>query len=138
MVDDLDKFSDQEIIAKTLWGEARGEGYVGQQGVCNVIFNRAAKPRWWGLSPRTVCLHPYQFSAWNVGDPNREKLISVTEDDPIYVNCLTIAGLALCGDLADVTSGADSYKVIGTSAAWAVGITPCAFLGKHEFYRTVS
>jgi len=134
--DDLDRFSDQEIVARTLYGEARGEGYLGQQGVCNVIFNRAAKPGWWGTNPRDCALHPYQFSCWNNSDPNRSKIVAVTPEDSIYAQCYDIAGLAFSGQLDDITSGADSYQVIGTNARWAVGLNPCAIIGKQEFYKT--
>lgn len=135
--DIIDNLTDNEVIAKTMWGEARGEGYVGQQAVCNVIFNRAEKPSWWGHSPRTVCLKPYQFSCWNQSDPNRPKLMEVTADDSIYSQSLTIVRDALSGDLPDVTNGADSYCVIGTNPSWAAKLTPCATIGKHEFFRTI-
>lgn len=135
--DDLDKFSDEEIVARTLWGEARGEGYTGQQAVCNVIFNRSKKPSWWGINPRTVCLHPCQFSCWNHSDPNRSKIMEVADTDAMLAQCLGIARLAFSGTLDDITSSADSYKVVGTYAAWAIGLIPTATIGKQEFYKTV-
>ena len=48
------RWSDQvlalDTLARTLWGEARGEGRAGMQAVANVIRNRAARPGWWGRS----------------------------------------------------------------------------------------
>lgn len=134
---ELDQFSDQEIVAKTIYGEARGETHQGRIAVCNVIFNRAKTPRWWGTSPRACCLHPYQFSCWNEGDPNRVKIIAVTDEDPIYAECLGIAKVAFANDLPDVTGGADSYKVIGTLANWSKELTPCKIIGAHEFFKTI-
>lgn len=127
----------EDIIARTLWGEARGEGYSGQQAVANVICNRAALPRWWGHDEKSVCLHPYQFSCWNQDNPNRAKLIVVTDEDPIFGQCLIIASDALKGLLKDLTNGADSYRVIGTPAKWANGLTPVAAIGHHEFFKTI-
>lgn len=135
--DDLDRFSDLEIIARTIFGEARGEHYEGQQAVCSVIFNRVKKPRWWGHDARSVCLHPFQFSSWNEGDPNRAILIALKDDEPIYGQCLSIAAAGIAGTLLDLTNDADSYRRIGTPARWAEGLTPVANIGHHEFFVTI-
>lgn len=131
---DLSSFSDQEIIARTIWGESRGEGYRGQKAVCNVIFNRANKPCWWGTTPREVCLKPYQFSCWNSNDPNYLLLIGPI-NDPVYQQCMDIANMGLSNNLPDLTNGADSYEVIGLNAKWTSGLTPCAVIGHHSFYK---
>ncbi|MFL5281424.1 MAG: cell wall hydrolase [Rhodopila sp.] len=137
MDSDTDALSDQEIIAKTVYGESRGESYEGQRAVACVILNRASKPGWWGRTPREVCLCPWQFSCWNSLDPNRPIILAVSPKDPIYAQCLTIAAEALAGDLPDVTHGADSYRRMGTPASWANGLTPVATIGHHEFFVTV-
>ena len=51
-----------EIFAKTLYGEARGEGLKGIEAVACVIVNRLKKPCWWGHTIQEVCLKPAQFS----------------------------------------------------------------------------
>lgn len=138
MDNDLTQFSDQEILAKTLWGEARGEGYDGLHAVASVIMNRANRPGWWGTDARSVCLKPYQFSCWNESDPNRPKILALTtEFGGIYGNCLDLARMALSGELDDIVCGADSYEVIGTNAKWALGFIPVATVGRHEFFKTV-
>lgn len=133
---DTDQFTDQEILAKTLWGEARNQGYDGQQAVASVILNRVKLDGWRGHDIRSVCLKPYQFSCWNQSDPNRPKLMEVTEDDPIYDQCLAIAGLAINGALPDNTNGADAYQVTGTNAYWSKGLTSVAMIGDQDFYIT--
>jgi len=134
---DTDQFSDQEIVAKTLWGESRGEGHDGQQAVANVIMNRANSPRWWGNDARSVCLKPYQFSCWNENDPNRAKLMAITTDDSIYGQCLSIAGDALSGALSDLTLGSDSYCTLSSSPNWSEGLSPVITIGNHKFYKTI-
>jgi len=50
---------DRNILARTLWGEARGESLAGQVAVACVIRNRVndAKDRsWWGEGYAGVCL----------------------------------------------------------------------------------
>lgn len=133
---DTDKFSDQDIVARTIFGEARGEGYLGQQAVANVIMNRVKLDGWRGHDPRSVCLKSYQFSCWLKSDPNRSKLMAITKDDATFAQCYGIAGAAMAGDLPDITHGADSYCVTGTDAFWAKGLTPVAVIGHHSFYVT--
>jgi N-acetylmuramoyl-L-alanine amidase len=135
--DDLDKFSDQEVFAKILWGESRGEPDEGKQAVANVVMNRVKQPGWWGNGVRSVLLKPYQFSCLLNGDPNRPKLVAITAADSIYARCLDIATLAINGILDDVSGGADSYLRTGTTASWARTLKPVKIIGHHSFYRTV-
>ena len=53
--------SDLMIMAKTIWGEARGESHNGQVAVAWVIRNRAERGGWWGNTIREVCLKDQQF-----------------------------------------------------------------------------
>ena len=124
------------IVARTAWGEARGEGVDGMHGVINVIATRAANPRWWGDDFASVCLRPYQFSCWLPTDPNRAQLLAVTEEDPQFCRALALADFAMLGELNDITGGADSYFAIGSDLpAWAVGRKPTAVIGNQKFYR---
>ena len=134
---DTDQFSDQEILAKTIWGEARGEIPAGQQAVACVILNRVALNGWRGHDIRSVCLKPFQFSCWLQNDPNRTKMLEVTADsDQIYANCLDIAASAITGTLIDNTNGATSYFAASmkTPPAWANGLQPCQIIGNHLFF----
>jgi N-acetylmuramoyl-L-alanine amidase len=134
---DTDPFSDQEIIAKTAWAEARGDGNEGMTAVINVIQNRLLSGiSWWGNTFRSICLKPYQFSCWNSGDPNLAKLLAVSDDDPQYQAALSIADRAMAGDLPDITGGADSYERIGADAFWAATLTPTKTILHHNFYNT--
>jgi len=68
-----------EVLALTIWGEARGESIEGQVAVANVIMNR------WRANPSKyksvidVCLEKRQFSCWNEDDINRNKINSLAE-----------------------------------------------------------
>jgi len=135
--DEVDKFSDQEVLARTLWGENRGGGTKGMTSVANVIMNRVHSGiTWWGNSVRSVCLKPYQFSCWLASDPNRAKLLSVTDEDPAYREALFLAAEAIAGTLPDITGGATSYFAISMPKPphWSVGMTPTAEIAGQRFY----
>jgi cell wall hydrolase len=134
--DDLDQFSELEIFAKTLDGEAADQGYEGQQAVASVIMRRQALDWQKEITVRGVCLHPYQFSCWLPG-PDRTRIIAATQfNDPAYAQCLEIAQDALAERLPDNTEGADSYLVTGTQVDWIKGLTPTVVIGKHSFFIT--
>jgi spore germination cell wall hydrolase CwlJ-like protein len=128
--------SPTDILARTIWGEARGEPSGGMEAVACVIVNRAANPRWWGHDIASVCLAPWQFSCWNADDPNRSKLMAITEADPQFTEALNIAAAAVAGALPDATNGADSYADLRVChPSWAASAVPVAKIGNHTFFR---
>lgn len=135
--------SDQDILARTLYGEARGEGGGGMQAVACVVLNRQAL---WSKHPHfgdgtiaSVCLAPWQFSSWNANDPNLPKVKAVTFSDPTFAQCLQIASDAMAGLLKDVTNGATFYYVTNsTIPSWAIDKTPCVVIGHHSFFRDIA
>lgn len=143
---------DAEVLARTLWGEARGEGLIGMALVAQVILNRMRRPGWWtrqagdGVPDDTIaaaCLDPWQFSCWNAGDPNRAKLLALTDDDKIFRLARIIAGQAVAGTLgADATAGATHYMTAarrrqGWPKSWGTPKEPCAVVGRHLFYNDI-
>ncbi len=140
---DVETLSDAEVLARTLYGEARGEELAGIEAVACVILNRVAfaKSRgryWWGNSIKQVCLKPGQFSCWNEADPNRTKLLAVNPRDRAYRLCKRIASRAVTGNLPDVTEGATHYHTHAVDPYWARGHVPVAEIGNHLFYRGIS
>lgn len=134
----IDNLTSKEVLARTIWGEARGEPLEGQKAIANVVLNRIKSGKtWWGNDVRSVCLKPYQFSCWNQSDPNRSKLLALTSEDQIYVECLVIAQNAIGTDFPDNTNVADSYERTGTNAYWARTLSPVATIGNHQFFKTI-
>ena len=86
---------DLDTLARTLYGECRSESREGKIAVAHVIKNRADNPKWWcrksgdGIPDDTieaVCRHPWQFSCWNLDDPNRPKLLAATPADKKFAS----------------------------------------------------
>lgn len=131
-----------DVLARTLWGEARGEGQGGMEAVASVILNRVAVARrldgyWWGNTIIQVCQKPYQFSCWNKLDPNFKKLLAVDEGDIHFATALRVARRAVLGFIKDKTGEATHYHALGIQPNWALGQTPTARIGYHVFYALV-
>ncbi len=132
-----------DVLARTLWGEARSEGGAGMEAVASVVLNRVAVAQsrggkyWWGADIISVCQKPYQFSCWNRSDPNYKKLQAVTEKDIHFTTCLRIARRAVAGTLADTSNGATHYHTKPIMPFWAEGQVPVAAIGSHIFYRLI-
>ncbi|WP_417783554.1 cell wall hydrolase [Terasakiella pusilla] len=131
-----------DTLARTLYGEARGEKVRGIEAVACVIINRVEKALkrggyWWGSDVEKVCLKPWQFSCWNVNDPNREKILQVDRQNKVFATCLRVARRAVFGALTDMTGGATHYHVDGLLPAWARYQIPCVEIGQHVFYRDI-
>ena len=129
-----------ETFARTMWGEARGEGSIGMQAVACVILNRVRVSEeqhgfWWGDNIIQVCQKPYQFSCWNKSDPNFKQLLKLSKDDPYFATALRIARRALHSRIDDITNGADHYHAAEISPYWARNEKPVAVIGNHIFYR---
>ncbi|MHC8508740.1 MAG: cell wall hydrolase [Rhodospirillales bacterium] len=131
-----------DVLARTIYGEARGELVRGKEAVACVIINRVRRARerggyWWGGCVESVCKKPWQFSCWNKNDPNRRKIESVTADDPVFQSCRRIARRACAGAVKDPTGGAAHYHTHAVSPVWAEGKTPSAHIGGHLFYNDI-
>ena len=129
-----------DTLARTIYGEARGEGTIGMQAVACVVLNRvehseARAGYWWGNTVIEVCQKPYQFSCWNKNDPNYQKLLEVDARDLHFATALRIARRALAGLLDDPTGNATHYHAQGITPHWADGEHPVAVIGRHLFFR---
>ena len=127
-----------QIGARTIYGEARGEGPAGMDAVAHVLINRVKDGRW-GMTLFQVCLAPYQFSCWNVGDPNRMIMITLDDAQPLLQQCIVAMDNAMAGDTFDPTGGATHYyaDTMPSVPTWTVGATETAHIGAHIFFKNV-
>jgi N-acetylmuramoyl-L-alanine amidase len=146
----------EAVLAMCLWGEARGSDIRAKVSVASVILNRSgAKPgRFFhkdlagaGHLARVkgVVLRPYQFSCFNVNDPNRAQLLRPTHNDSVSVweECMWVAAGAIDGLFRDPTFGSDHYfspvfdrqYSVLNEPAWAKGKTPTVTMRGFYFYR---
>ncbi len=139
--------NDREILARTVWGEARGEGLEGQIAVAWSIRNRVemdlhndGKPDWWGEGYADVCQKAWQFSCWNRNDPNYP-FVSGAKPIPCreYAHACLTADQVIDSQHPDPTSGATHYyaTTMSKAPAWAAQARQTLVLGHHVFFRDV-
>ena len=138
---------DRDVLARTLWGESRGEGYAGMIAVAWSIRNRVdidlhsdGKPDWWGEGYAGVCQAPWQFSCWNKNDPNYP-FLSGAKPIPAgeFANCQRAAAAVIDGTAPDPTGGATHYyaTTMPKAPAWAAKAKQTLKLGHHVFFKDV-
>ena len=130
-----------DTLARTLWGEARGEIREGRVAIAWVVTNRVAGNSWYGKTVEQVCRFPKQFSCWNDGDSNLPKLHAVMATDPVFRECLDIAAAAVNGSLVgpDPTGGSTHYHApMNPVPKWARGHAAVTIIGNHLFYNDIA
>ena len=138
---------DVDILARTIYGEARSEGLEGMEAVACVVMNRYKAHKWFTgyevyagqkvPSIAQTCLKRFQFSCWNRTDPNRVKIQNVDVGNAVFRQCLKVAQRAVAGDLQDFTNGALYYHTKQIKPVWAVGKSPCYQVKNHLFYGEI-
>ncbi|WP_395645170.1 cell wall hydrolase [Terricaulis sp.] len=132
---------DVHLLAATMWGEARSEGEEGMRAVGHVIVNRIGDR--FGADLETVVRAPKQFSAWNLGDPNRalvmhpERYATGGVNQATWEVAQTVAYQVLSGQSVDPTNGALFYHTRAISPYWSRYGQGRNVIGAHVFYRDV-
>jgi spore germination cell wall hydrolase CwlJ-like protein len=129
--------NDLDILARTIYGEGRGElyrfGIASLIAIANVVVNRKNKN--FAKTIADVCLAPLQFSCWNLKDPNYEKIKSVARENSVFKICFEAAENVLLGKWPDLTSGCDHYHERTAKPFWAAYLEPKRIFGSHYFYE---
>lgn len=132
---------DVRLLAATAWAEARSEGEDGMRAVAHVIVNRVGER--FGESVEDVVRSPWQFSAWNRGDPNRplaqnpERYAKHGANLETWEMAQRIAQEVLSGQSVDPTDGALFYHTRAIHPWWSRFGEGRREIGAHVFYRDV-
>ena len=129
-----------DIVAATIWGEARNQGLQGMRAVACVIANRSRQTYRGKQDAAAVCLDPWQFSCWNAADPNLPKLQRIAADpDGAYLAAVELAREVLPLGISDITDRARHYYAVTlkTPPYWARGKSPCKVIGDHLFFNDI-
>lgn len=131
---------DQEIMARTAIGEARGEGDIAMQAVMWVGMNRFTAKRWFSAaSIAGTLLMKEQFSCWLQGDPNYALITSLGEAAGFMPLALQWASAVLTGMISDPTFGSTHYYDDSIAPpSWVKGATSTVKIGKLNFFKNVA
>jgi len=133
----LEKLPEPDLLARCIWGEARGESIRGKLAVAHVVLNRVNARSYYGGSIKEVILKPLHFSCFNENDPNLARILCLDSSNPDFAYCRAVADISLLAGNPDPTGGATHYHAAGTRPSW-VGSPQMKFLcqiGNHLFYR---
>ena len=134
--------TDQMMLARAIFGEARNQDRLGKTAVGWVIRNRVDNPRWWGSNYHEVILAPSQFSCFNQNDNNLPILkdpinTQYEEQKRAWYESYEIAGQIINNFVSDPTNNADHYyNPAAASPSWDKSQTaPRIVIGSHIFIR---
>ena len=130
--------NEQEVIAETLLGEARGEGKGGMYAVACIIKQRMINRK---QTAQQVCLARGQFDYWTQhkrakwDDQNRANVRRLMQSDTELVRYAKALAVSINKLDLNYTKNADHYCTLGTHNYWTKGKTPVVIVGKHKFYK---
>lgn len=134
---------DLQCLTAMLYGEARGEDFVGKVGVAYTAKTRSEK------RTKSICqvvLHKWQYTALTQDKKLRNIAMTVGSkpkfnnfiDAKSWDNCELVAHMVLSGTVDDPTGGADHYYEPSKVAkpAWAKVMKKTLHHGGHKFYAS--
>jgi len=119
------QLTDQQIIACTILGEARGEGEAGMYAVAAVIRQRANERK---ISFSDVCLQKLQFSCNNNGV--QKNLLDTKQ----AVYAMKLAASINSID-TNFIKNSNHYHAKNVKPYWAKNKKPLVVIGNHIFYK---
>jgi len=139
-------YSNEDIIAATLWGEARGEGTEGQKAIYSILKNRAIKKGDPKLSLKAriagEALRPMQFSYWNdkgFGDNPRCDKGNLGVDSNSLEPYKKIIDSDSTIDIGGATHYVNKKHATDTNKWWENKdkFKLVKTIGNHEFYKEI-
>jgi hypothetical protein len=124
-----------DVLARTVLGEARGEGQLGMEAVAHVLANRANSGQF-PSDPAKVAQQPNQFSAWNSGAGGNNPQQFSPNSQP-YQTAQQIIQSVFGGASPDPTNGALFYHNPSVNPSWANSVNQYGTtqIGNHIFYN---
>ncbi len=125
---------EQFLLGLMVYRESASEPRDGKVAVAWVAKTRALNPRWWGVDLYSVITRPMQFSSMtDPHDTSTGRFPKLT--DPVFKECLEIAGEVIEGKVENPVPGADSYYADYIAAPhWAQDAGFLKQIGRHKFY----
>jgi hypothetical protein len=132
--------TNENVVAATIWLEARGEKEIGMKYVACVIKNRAKLK---SKTPEEICLAKWQFSCWN-SNPNYVDIKLRSSKDVATWRWLvndvqeSVKADNAAVSLANLTEATHylNPRRLNKLPSWANTNTYLTSVGNHDFYKT--
>ena len=146
----FNRLSDTQMLALTIYGEARGEPLKGKIAVGLVVLEREKMKRW-GKGIKKVVLSPYQFSCFLPSDVNHKKLKNIADNWKVSFNRnKTLQEVYYIADgimnrkltnfsFSSIVLGVHHnrpthFKTKAVNPRWAKKMKMVAEIGNHQFF----
>src|SRR3990167_10082322 len=142
-MEEFEADDDVTLLARLIWGEARGERLAGKLAVARTVLNRLppiGQSRWWGNTVREVMLWPAQYSCFNDEHLRRGLMRGSVLEPLAWRDCVDAAPLVLSGYVRDFIGGATHYYAparVAEPPAWAVEKRAAAEICGHLFFAGI-
>ncbi|MES3016217.1 MAG: cell wall hydrolase [Bacteroidota bacterium] len=136
----MDFKNDEEVLARTIFGECEPNNDGEAMAIASVVKNRIGKA-YWPYTAAAVCLQAWQFSCWNPNDPNRDRIINAK--GAWFKECQRIAQAALETSWVDTAEGSTHYYLDTIKTPkWANGKRPVKKIAhrnksNHLFFNNI-
>jgi spore germination cell wall hydrolase CwlJ-like protein len=147
MKDSFLKLSNAQVLALTIYGEARGESTEGKIAVGSVILERVDHRDWDGKTIKEVCFKMWQFSCYLENDPNYGKLLNIAEQWNESMTTNTALNDCFCISLGLISGNIDRTPEIAAAhccqyatakgaenVTWDDKMKVVATIGHHIFF----
>ena len=131
---------EQDTLAQTLLGEARGEGKAGLYAIACIV-KRRMELKSYPNTAMTVCLEPSQFDYWTQrkrvkwDDQNRANVRRLMKGNTELVRYAKMLAININRVDLNYTKNADHYCTLDTHNYWTKGNKPVAIIGQHKFFK---
>lgn len=126
--------NDLDVLARTLYGEAKAGDENDAYAIGHVIINRAVHKKW-PDKVAEVCLQPYQFSCWLPNDPNCQRIKNAK--GKWFERCKQIASHLLLGMQTDPTKGSTHYHTPAVKPSWSRNKIAVYHTKGHLFFNDI-
>tara|TARA_R110002074_G_scaffold270892_1_gene442653 strand:+ start:73 stop:636 length:564 start_codon:yes stop_codon:yes gene_type:complete len=131
--------SDVECLTEAVYFEARGESFIGQLAVANVIMERVRDHRF----PPTLCEVVHAGRYWE-GNPVRNRCafsywcdgkLEIMHNKQAHKTAQDVARMAIDGVVYEDVQGATFYHASYVMPYWVKELDFITRVGKHLFYH---
>ncbi len=137
MTHDIEHWSEIDLLAGTIYGEASDQPTEGKVGVGLTVRTRATHPGWWGRNWRQVMLTPRQFCCWE--DHNRQRIITAShKNDNTWLECKRLAEDIYTGRVTDYIGAPTHYCRFDAHPTWRNKLLFLCQIGDHVFYHDIA